>query len=43
VALRPWKGDGWARLAEVRAAAGDAEGAARARARAEAAVGPRTP
>ncbi len=36
VALRPWKADGWARLAEVRAAAGDAEGAAEARARAEA-------
>lgn len=35
VALRPWKADGWARLAEVRAAAGDAEGAAQARARAE--------
>lgn len=39
VGLRPWKADGWARLAEVRAAAGDADGAARARARAEAAGG----
>jgi tetratricopeptide (TPR) repeat protein len=36
VELRPWKADGWARLAEVRAAAGDAEGAAEARARAQA-------
>ncbi len=38
VALRPWKADGWLRLAEVRAAAGDAQGASEARARA-AAVG----
>lgn len=37
VALRPWKADGWARLAEVRAAAGDAQGAEEARARARAA------
>lgn len=36
VALRPWKADGWARLAQVRAALGDVEGAARAQARAEA-------
>jgi tetratricopeptide (TPR) repeat protein len=40
VALRPWRADGWARLADVRAAAGDAQGAARARARAEAAAEP---
>lgn len=39
VALRPWKADGWARLAQVREAAGDADGAARARARADAAQG----
>src|SRR5690606_5504780 len=38
-ALRPWKADGWARLAQVREAAGDADGAARARARADAAQG----
>lgn len=36
VALRPWKAEGWARLAQVRAVMGDADGAARARARAEA-------
>jgi tetratricopeptide (TPR) repeat protein len=40
VALRPWKADGWARLAAVRTAAGDAEGAAQARAHAEAAAVP---
>jgi len=34
VALRPWKPDGWARLADLREAAGDVEGAAQARARA---------
>jgi tetratricopeptide (TPR) repeat protein len=42
VALRPWKADGWARLAEVRAIVGDVEGAARARARAEAERASRT-
>lgn len=36
-ALRPWRADVWARLAEVRTRAGDAEGAAAARARAESA------
>jgi tetratricopeptide (TPR) repeat protein len=36
VALRPWKADGWARLAQVRAAAGDAQGASEARAHAAA-------
>lgn len=40
VALRPWKADGWARLADVRARAGDAEGAADARAHADAAASP---
>jgi tetratricopeptide (TPR) repeat protein len=40
VALRPWKADGWARLADVRTAAGDARGAARARAHADAAAVP---
>ncbi|MCX4245389.1 protein O-mannosyl-transferase family [Paraliomyxa miuraensis] len=34
VALRPWKADGWARLQQVRAAAGDEAGAAEAAVRA---------
>jgi predicted Zn-dependent protease len=42
VELRPWRRDGWQRLADVREAAGDAEGAAAARAQADA-VGERTP
>lgn len=36
VSLRPWKADGWARLAKVRAAAGDGDGAIAAQARADA-------
>lgn len=36
VALRPWRADGWARLAMVRSAAGDEPGAAAAQQRAEA-------
>ena len=36
VHLRPWRADGWARLAEVSQAVGDAAGAEHARARAEA-------
>lgn len=39
VALRPWRADGWKRLAEVRAALGDAEGAAEAQRRSEEAAG----
>ncbi|HWB75778.1 MAG TPA: DUF2723 domain-containing protein, partial [Nannocystaceae bacterium] len=35
VELRPWRADGWLRLAELRALAGDADGAAAARAEAE--------
>ena len=35
VALRPWRADGWIRLASVRAATGDAEGAAQAKAQAD--------
>lgn len=39
-ALRPWRRAVWARLAQVRELAGDVEGAAQARARAEAATSP---